>query len=907
MPTTPDRTTVVTLDVPYTALQMPLWTDDLWMGDIGSSLIPPVDVGYLPEIGYRLQDYQSSISYLHETDIADDSVLNMSVASSVLAFPTYRPKSELLDVPAGDQRVGDTFQRKAIGAGDTWEDALAGDQASFPGQDLDPPTVPLDRIARGPTSHKPNNDIHIRIEVPGTARSHGQVAAVAFCNVPGKRRSQTLPGNGTYQLALFADGTANLYERLTDLSWVRREMGIRWADPAAVFGRSHVISIRSDAKRDPVTGKWTGRAIFFGFSDISSIASALSAGISGNGHLYRIPGPSLANQPTLEPVRIDVRRDVRAAFQVSISKYKTTGKLTCKIRTTPGELFQTDVYPIYVTAFGDIPTYGEDSVSSLAIDLYAVQEDGTSVLCTKLESGNDSRRTWVYSTFTGLAGAQSYYAELTFDASGDGFTAPTVTRLTHFRDAVAATRTPTPLVIPIVSSISISGPGADPTHETATFTAPDLGGVLRAKIGTRSNVPIRCDQYYDAEDPALFSVLFSGRAFLSQFKVKGPKTTGTTYPVKRWGIYRMLCAGEWARMMEKKTTRLFLPSGNDPTDNKSPFLVTTLLRALFREAGLLDSQFELPVSSMRCFTASKEESMVIEPYTDILPLILTIAREYLGAYVVPDLNATNGGGASDVLGCWRVLIPPSPGEDGEYNYLCRFLQGRPAAVTGVRLTTDPLTYPDLAGIPQTFIRKDSLVTEIEPPEGNIVIVDGVADMLGVLATSGLNTRLRSRQTLTNWPAVDKGQEAPLPLPDPTHPDYTNGEPVILYYQNPGLVNEKAINFMARRLFDLGCHARHWRKFEAPLKLIFDASDPLQIRARKLQFGDAVLYQEDDGTMARYFVGSCNIKTGEGQSKNSMAAYELFSIPALHPEWTEGADAQHVGVMGRETGNMGGGV
>lgn len=912
MPTTPDRQNVVLLDVATSVLQETQWADDLSETEIPSNTVEPSNVAYHSGVGWRLQEYQAELSAVHETSIADDAVISFtsgSVATGILAVPTYRTKPELTGVPTAGLRDGDNYLQKRVAAGSSFAATLTADQAAFPGPAL-ATLMTMDRVAVAPTVQSPNRGMHWRIRFGSGAGSLEALATLYFVGMPGQLAADEYRGTGSYALVLYGDGLAILHEQVlsSPRTWVARRR-MQWCPPNMVVGMEHHIGITSDTRLD-AAGLWTGTHIIIRFPtySIGNFAMVVAAmydstrGGAGEDLIYPIPQTISNAQPTLEPIRVDIRRDVRARFQVSYGKYKPSGTLTTKVRVAPAPLNDVATYPIYVTVIGTIPTG-----ASLSLQLYKVNPDQSvyprQTACTLVST--TSGLTWFQGAFTGFADATEYFAVVTF-TSAAGTATPTVRKVTFYRQAVAAITAPTPLEIPTVSSMSIAGPDRDATHETAQYTAPDPGGDLAAKIGTRGNVPILHKLFYDPLDATAFTILFRGRAFISRFKRKGFKTVGTTYPRSKWGTYQIQCAGEWARLMEKKTIRRYSYGGPDPNDGQTPYLVTTVLRDLFQQAGLLTRQYELPTSSIRMFIEpGKEDSGIIEPYVEIFPIITQLARDYLGAYVMPDNNATNGGAANDELGCWRVRIPPSPDSvTGNYNYLCRFLQGRPAAVLGKRLTTDPLTYPDLAGVPQTFIRRGSLTKEVEPPDGNIVIVDGVS--AGIEGSLAVNKNGILRIKLYNWKAIADGRVGGAhPAPDPTHPDYTTGEPCIIYYQDKNLQSEKAVSFIARRIFDLAGHAKNWRRFEAPLKLVDDTTDSLQIRFRKLQFGDAVLFEEDDGTMAPYFVGSVNLKTGEGQSKNSMAAYELFQIPALLPAWTASTDKQHVSVLGRETGMLAG--
>jgi hypothetical protein len=877
--------------VPTVVLKQPQWTQDLSLGDIparkGSSRVV-----LHKNLGFRVTEYQETLSAFHETDVADDAVYELTVPAGILRKPSQRRPSELTGADVSALRLsGDEYYKKVVGDTESWAEAhLSADVSAFPrpdSTDYHTPNVPMDRVGITPNIHRPDEGWSLRFYVPGIGGNTAQeLVAVYFTGIPGEDVGDDSPGIGHYLVSLWGDGSAYLLEKKLNGTWAIRKQFI-WTQPNQISGAWHVLRCRSDAYQDPTTNKWTGRRILFDTSNVSGgVASLLSMAVSfirPYTQEYVIPRRTpgqVIRQPELEPIRVEVRRTVRAEFQLSRTKFYPTGKVRIRHQRVPAKIFLSSEEPIYVTAFGQIPPG-----CSFTIEMF--RTDTGALLSQVFTTGDD--QTFLQCGFTPVDGVQDYYADVTLVSRSDGFACPTLRRTTFYRKPISEVRTGTEVVVPLVTAVSLSGPDADPSHETMQFTAPDLGGVL-SLLDIQAGQSVALDLFYDPEDETKFSRLFLGTVYQAKKRIRGAKRAGTTWPRSKWGTYEVTCVGQWARIAQRKNfTQRFNFADVDPTDNIAPYKVTTALRALFKATGLLETQFDIPAHGARLYTdPDAQDSLIVEPYAEIMPIILRWVREYLGGYVVFDANATNGGDPDDILGCWRVLIPPSP----PYNVLCNFLDGSPAG----GIVVDPASYPDDGATKQTFIRKWSRRQVVEPPEGNWVIVDGVNGGMPQSTTlEASGGQQVHRQAVYNWAAADFGQgdAGPQPAPDPTHPDWTTGDPVLIYYSDPALVKQEAVDLVTMRTYDLCCHAKLWNDFESPLVLIVDATDPLQIRPRPLRYGDVVQVTETLSIM-----NSVSAKWSSGQGKNQHAAYETFSVPALS-EAIAGTDQQYKAIMARE--------
>ena len=277
---------------------------------------------------------------------------------------------------------------------------------------------------------------------------------------------------------------------------------------------------------------------------------------------------------------------------------------------------------------------------------------------------------------------------------------------------------------------------------------------------------------------------------------------------------------------------------------------------------------------------SQNQSYILEIYSEIAPYICNVAHDYLNAYLVFDENATNGGGSSDTMGCWRLIRAPKPNSSGKYRAVAAFTRDQtskaPTFATIAPGAFDAISDGRGGTIVPRFIDRDMYDEFVEPPEGNWVMITGQ----GVVSSTSNLTQFapyRLEQHAFNWKAANFGQNGTdHPLPDPTNPDYTDGVPDLIYQCDPSLTTQDAVDWRCRRVYDLSCHTRHWYIFAAPLVLVTNPDDTLQIRPRLPRFGDIILV---DGRQC--VLNACHIQENvRHTTRNSLAIYEAFDVPAL---------------------------
>lgn len=884
---TPGRLTQVLIDTAVKrACQPAFWFDvkDEKVGDASKS----TDVKYWKDIGWRVAAYQDEMNVLHETATADGSVMTFTTPGAFGTLGIQRTPSELSGIGSTTTRSsGDLFYQKQIADGSSWASNDSSDQSSFPGPNYTQP-VALDRVAKTSSDTRPDDWIVFRFQLPTlpSNRSIGQIIGIYFTGIPSQTQADASPGKGQYHLLLYGDGMAYLYEQTgtTGSSWVLRSKMV-WAQPHDVAGKAHVVRIGSDAWVDG-DGNWYGSKIIFQFLGVSGALGNYVNNfidiVQGNLTVYNIPKatPTSTPQPTLSKLRVDCRRTVRLAFQASKHLYKDSGALKTPIFTLPYNPKDFD---------------GSGSVSvPFEVGFWGVFPTGTSAVITMYNAAG-SALTATDSTTTGAnyayrhfavpsSDTQQYYAQIVLSSDSGHSYSPTISRFTCTREAVSVATGPTPVTPDKTLFLSISGGSMDPSTETVSVKMADLSNGLSV-LQTRGEVCFQI-RALNSSDNSLLSVLHSGRLAEPVFKrignhgIKGFSGAANTYPYATWGIYDCKGTGEWSTLMRAKLPRLW-DFSVDPSATLHPYKVTDVIRILLKEVGYPAYMIDVPDLSPRLFVGpSDKQGFVVESFTEIGPIIVDLARTYLGAYLVYDANATNGGGSSDTYGCWRIRRPAKPDGSNIYRALASFVTARRASGQTVP-TAFSGSYADVSDgkggtCGEFFVKRGSLVEYVEPPEGNAVFVTGVGYVAGILGTALASASLQS-QVLCNYKAANFGQNGTdHPAPDPTNADYTDGLPQLIYICNTSYTTQDAVNWAARRTFDFACHARKWKVFETALVLVTDPDDTLQIRPRPLRFGDMILI---DGSY--FVVNACHMQVDATMTgRNQMCVIEAFSIPAL---------------------------
>lgn len=593
----------------------------------------------------------------------------------------------------------------------------------------------------------------------------------------------------------------------------------------------------------------------------------------GSPIVYTIPnqGDRLVSC-NLQPVRLDIRRDLRLKLQVARQGYVTEGVIQDDAFSLP---FGAGVYD--TTKPIKLMWYGANFSSTAIVGrLYNAATDAE---LTEVDSGTFANGGWRRYQFP--AGVVAIYAKFTL--TGDGTQTPMLRTYRVTRPAIRQPKAGLNLECPTVQRVAIQGADRDPSTESARVQCSDLAYIAENPLRLRADYPVRIETQYDPSDPSIRSWLFTGRVREAKYRRKGTvRTRGLAgsipqqYPNAKWGSYDLVCVPEWEYLAEQLVQKGLDLSRGELTDvagEQKPMRVTDAIKNLLEQAGYdRTGQIDVPTSDLRFFVAEKE-ALIIEPYSSIGQTCLTFARDYLGGYLVWDPNAS-GDPSSGYRGMWRLKYIPSRKSLGASGSGYRVLAAFEFDVVALgHLAHSPASYPDGGSgtqpIKRTFVRKGSWDSEPYPPEFNKLRVTGVQTS----PSQGI-AQLNGTQQLLTMDFVNPAstQFPGYPAPVSTHPDYL-GYIREAYYADPVLTSEQAVRWVGQRLSDLGMHGGVRATFEAPLLLIWDTSDPYQVAARPLRFGDAITVDGSpffiDHVQPDYASG------GKGGDRLQMALYSVF--------------------------------
>ena len=898
------------------------------------------NVSYYNNEGWRLDSTYDRYAYQYEKAVSDDSFLALELAppttpggSAVASYSAQATPEYLPFLGTTTTRTsGYPFHYIKQKAGDTDAVNWSDDQAVLP----PPPDfdwVTLDRICRTEEPLEPTDSITITVRSARTGQSVAQGLAfrVYACFLPTFIKSVSpYPGTGIYAFEFWLDGTFELKEWvpvvanpnpnvLTDYKWVQRYEAV-WCDKVQGGGLDQTIIISSDAVSDgnPTIEdrQYFGTTITVRTLNKSSISTGieqsqnfLDTSIINYNIIQDEPTqPSNVLIPLLSTswrkVRLDIRRDVSLDFNLSKPRFKETGFVWSKLMNLGYEPINNPTYggqapfaafPITVTVQGTIPDGTNIDLFLFGYNPNLAPTDANYELSAFAVPGSYVvTSTYATRSFI-VVGANNvgyqYYRALVVYTSTGGIATPRLNRFTAFRNPHYTTSNPTTVKAPIKEMLQIVGQSRDPSTAGGYVKLPDPSNVLAPILQKRARVPFDIRLYYDLVDKTKFSILQRGRIIKAPFRQIGQKMNQgfkntnpeVLYPATDWGTYDATLLGEWTALERRRTPKTWNFAAGSPDDKDKPWKVTDIIRLLLQVAGYPPSQIDVPDIDQRLLFQGNKQDYLLELYSFIAPYICRLAHDYLNAYLVFDENATNlaaGGTVNDTMGCWRLKRAPLPNDAGKYRAVAAFSTEAPTVAnypTVVPGAFAPISDGRGGTIVPRFVNKSLYTREVEAPEGNYVFITGQ----GVLQTNASTSSFKPyliQQTVYNWAAADFGQNVATghPLPDPTNPDYTDGVPEMIYQCDPVLTTNDAVNWRARRVFDLACHSRIWHRFTAPAVLVTNPDDTNQIRPRLPMFGDIVLFNGTQCVVNNIFLQG-DIKH---TIRNLQCVYEIFEVPAL---------------------------
>lgn len=784
-----------------------------------------------------------SIGVIRQT-LVPNTVVPLSdwnVSSLIVSQNTWRAPSDLPGViVSGVQATGDAFYQKSLGAGVSWNDTHnASDVASHPGPAYTP-AITLERSHVGKVSYPPDQAFTIRV-------NESENAHVASTDDLGRwyfGGPLSARGDGEFCVHLFGTGEAVLSEHIPNLAtgdgWLPMAYW-QYAPANSIPGHMIILEIfpHTDAHGNSyiqftselagtVQGSGLFTRYFAGNTEVGSFLYAVPARSSVENTTP--PAPVTTAAATGSGImRIDMPQNKRTPHQVALHQFPATG------------FAQDGYFQLPFGHSGGTPIVLSWSAATPGDSMCDVKiyDANTNTELTLTGSGLNTK------TYTLNAIQPNYYAIITLTASTDGSKTPLFWSYQVIRDGVQGDNAPGEFIIPdtyplaAVRQVSVTGPEADPSHETALLSIEDPAanlGVLNTRAVVRAQLRVR----YDKTDRTKWSVIADGYATRNPADRKGSVGRGgfvgggdvRAFPSSEWRHFESTWLGMWTRLERNLSFFPILSLLNDlnAPEPQPPFKVTDVVRALLGYCGFTDDQIDVPDAPIRFATAPEGYSsaqLAIEPLAKIASLCTQFLRDFLGWFLVWDANA-------GTTGMWRAIAPSI----FPYNNLANFTTDAPAH----KLPHRPESYgtPNWVGVnPTVFIRKGTLKTSIDPPEANAVCVTAT----GKLLPSG-NGQFKTANWMLNllsYNAVDGVVTA-----DPTNPDYLGFFSPLVYVNTSigdggvgGGNAQHAVDILCRRLFDLTCHAVKRAYFDSPLCLVTNTLDSLQTNPRPLRYYDAV--------------------------------------------------------------------
>lgn len=825
---TPGRHTRLVLDTPVPALDRPAWSVRRYAAQISRARTEHNDtarVSLQPGNAWTLAPVNGNSSGFLTSEWSPDVVTGADVelGPSWTTIDSYRSPADLSGMDADPSLIpsGSAAFIKRVVAGASWAGSLTADLTAQPQPTLAAAAVPMDRVLVGKVTYPANTGFLLKFTL-----KEGVNLPDTLCTFYFGGNNVTSPAGrvgGHFAVTLLGNGKAQLRE--WDGSEWRERSSFPWRLQAAggnishhflviwPYGRDTLVFRLVDVDADLETGGFT----------LGSLLATLTGHLSGkrqrDATFYR-------NQPAVTgyagvkavtgpgTIRLDVRRDLRAVFQITRLRPPEDGTLTDLPFRIP--------FPV-------------PAGTSLVTTARTFRPDGTEITAQLYNAENDVALTeTAANTFASVAGVQAYYAKFTLTADEDREQTPVLYAYEVDVAGSVQDRAPSSSYGGNIRSVSVTGPDLNPDQDSASVVIEDPLNAL-AVLRNRGRIPASLAVY--ADDASLTTVLFQGEVSKALALKRG--VTGQTYPVPNWRQYDISLVGVWARMAEFVNLDLqyFFEDPDappQPDGTPTPWKITAIIAYLLLKAGFPANTLSIPDRNIRLWPTDPASSgdLVLQPTVSIAEMVQRLAQDYLGMVLTWDPNA-------GTRGMWRLLYQPVP----PYNVLGAFL-GKPA-VSG-RLAVHPNSYasgyaPVIGESYRTFIRA---------PEANFVMVVGMEPVIPS----------QIQATMYNPASFDFTG----PTSDDSSPDYL-GRFVPVIRVDPLITTKEGAAWVCRRIYDRVAHAEKWVEWHAPLLLVTDATDALQARARPLRiydvvtvYGDTVLvrsvnptYESDGLQMAEY--------------------------------------------------------
>ena len=820
----------------------------------------PTKLVRMKDVGWMLQYYGFTPGHFEST-FPSAPEIPLTVASSVLLKSMARvpQNTELADIRTGSggsiSNTGLPMYQKAPAA--SWDLRLDADQTAYPSVDTSDDTIKMDRLAVSVSNDTKEGGLFFSFILPGSTLNSPQKIANIYFNAPAGRTKDNT-GIGQYAVSLYGSGKGILFEKNTNGDWVSC-CAFKFGDTTVTGNAGDIIlSIYKSANVSNSTG--AGGAIVFmskaveavnnTSSSLDTLISLFNRGLTTDleTYVYKIPKAVAGTyNTTLEKIRIDIRRDLRAYWNISKYVYYTTAEL------------QDDTFAI--------PFYPGDLTSKFTLEWNAVVPTGTTIELKLYSAELGTELTMVtsgtnFKTYTpAVFGNRGFYIKAFF--TSDGTNTPIFVSYKVYRNIVSNI-VQTEVEYNLHSGIvNITGPERDISHERASLSFKDPAD-LATLFKLRANMLCRIETEYDPLDDTKRCVLFDGylaRATAHQIgggitaQGFGGGSEVESFPANDWKRYDCELIGQHQRLSESLTT-----VGQMLWDytTKQPFKVTDFIRDALGWCGYESSQINIPDIDIRLWESTSSDKSYISPLSNMLEILQDASYKYLGFLLHWDSN----------LGKWVLIQPPVKIVDPPYyTPLARFITTHPGIGSTKKLSHSLKSYA--TDIPTGFVRKNTFASWIKPPEGNKVTVSTIGNV------SPDNVESKYDCVIYNFASFDFNSS--FPTADPNSPDYL-GRAIPIFYMDPALGTgaktdddiKKACEWVARRIYDVACHGVKCVSFEAPLLLIEHPDDAT--KKRPLRFYDPIYINENV-----YLIRSCNIVYKKDSVQ--MAMYEC-EVPNL---------------------------
>lgn len=830
---TPNRKTHVRFDVPDVQGVEPAFSIERLASDMArTSANQLTNALLLTGLGYTIKPYWEEIHFLTERTETASAFPAAALAPYMATKNAYRAptNAEMPNVATGASgslmAFGYPVVHKLMGAGNDWSlNTLAVDQAAHPSPDTADDNLVMDRVYRTDLLDHYNIPILFGFYIPGgVQQSPSKILTVHFSATAGS--DALLIGSGRYSLSVMGDGRCKLFEadRSNTPVWTLRTT-FRFSPKNELCGRFHIITIY---KKDCALTQGGVLTFRLNQHDGDSVAAqyftvegAAQRGTASSDVIYTIPKKaSITNPVILAPIRVDLRRDLKAFFTVA----KYVGPTTAIVED---DIFEVE-FPVSARKVFNLEwTYCAAPGTAVECKLYDA-ETGIELAQTGGGTG--------WKTYT-PSGVRAYKVKAFL--TGTSVLAPVFKAWKCYRDQVTELIDNGEHEYSMLRKVSITGAERSIDHEAADISISNLPGDASLLL-TRSSICTSIETEYDPADSSKRWKLFRGYSTRITARRRGTSgnqginEAGTvkTYPDAHWKEFDAQFLGVWQRVAENvsQVRQAFF-------DYRLgiPLKVTDVLRAMLGWAGFPPEMIDIPDLDIRLWSQAENSRAFIEPLASLADAIQGLVTDYLPHFLIFDPNL-------GTYGKWRLIAPSlSP-----YTNRTAFVSTSPGALKAqmyirsypVAVTGGGLTYA--TGAPTLPIVKGTLRTWVRPPEANLIVVSTV----GEISTSGVPSRLT--QVLVNPKSYNFG---PTPTADPTHPDYL-GRCVKLFVMNPAIIGGalseaaaiRALNWTARRVYDVAAHAIKMAEFQAPLKELVHEGDATRVRG--LRYYDPVTI---DGT------------------------------------------------------------